>query len=304
VARYRLRFLLQEFDLPRGATLIGRSSDCHVTIEDPLVSRQHARIDIDDTDATLHDLGSRNGVKLNGQPIKGTAKLKDGDRLRVGTQELVFCRVEQAAVSSIAKTTGFLRHCAKCRLPYPQEVGSCPNCGSAEQLDEETLSGQFGGSQGAWTVQLLVEVLEKALSLGRVSDATRILRRATAQVEERIASNDPVDTKHMSTLACAAARVSLEAGDPTWGAWSANVYRRMQEIPPSTLIELYAQLAARFPGDMLDPIESLARHCVALRRQLSIEQTESLARLEQLRASLTDGGRVSPRVAPTKAVPS
>src|SRR5687767_6926407 len=44
VARYRLRFLLQEFDLPRGATILGRSSDCHVTIEDPLVSRHHARI--------------------------------------------------------------------------------------------------------------------------------------------------------------------------------------------------------------------------------------------------------------------
>ena len=66
MARYRLRFLLQEFDLPRGATLIGRSSDCHVTIEDPLVSRQHARIVIDGDDATLQDLGSRNGVKLNG----------------------------------------------------------------------------------------------------------------------------------------------------------------------------------------------------------------------------------------------
>ena len=35
MARYRLRFLLQEFDLPRGATILGRSSDCHVTIEDP-----------------------------------------------------------------------------------------------------------------------------------------------------------------------------------------------------------------------------------------------------------------------------
>ena len=116
MARYRLRFLLQEFDLSKGTTLIGRSADCHVTIEDPLVSRQHARILIDGDDAMLEDLGSRNGVKLNGVAIKGTHPLKDGDRLRIGTQELVFCRVEQAAQAS-AKTTGFLRHCVTCRLP-------------------------------------------------------------------------------------------------------------------------------------------------------------------------------------------
>ena len=58
MARYRLRFLLQEFDLPRGATILGRSSDCHVTIEDPLVSRQHARIMVRGEEATLEDLGS------------------------------------------------------------------------------------------------------------------------------------------------------------------------------------------------------------------------------------------------------
>jgi hypothetical protein len=242
VARYRLRFLLQEFDLPRGATLIGRSSDCHVTIEDPLVSRQHARIVIDGDDATLQDLGSRNGVKLNGGPIRGTAKLKDGDRLRVGTQELVFCRVEHVASIS-AKTTGFLRHCAKCRLPYPQEVVACPNCGATEQMDEETLSGQFGAaSQGSWSVQLLIEVLEKALSLSRVADAERILRRATAQVEERIVSREQVDPRQLATLAVAAVKVAQESADPTWGCWAAQVYRRVEFLPPADVIERLAQL--------------------------------------------------------------
>lgn len=70
MARYRLRFLLQEFDLPRGATIIGRSLDCHLTIEDPLVSRQHARIVIDDAGAFVEDMGSRNGVRVDGVSIK------------------------------------------------------------------------------------------------------------------------------------------------------------------------------------------------------------------------------------------
>ena len=44
MARFRLKFLLQEFDLVGPEVLLGRSPECHVTLEDPLVSRQHARI--------------------------------------------------------------------------------------------------------------------------------------------------------------------------------------------------------------------------------------------------------------------
>ncbi|HVJ90055.1 MAG TPA: FHA domain-containing protein, partial [Labilithrix sp.] len=247
MARYRLRFLLQEFDLPRGPTLLGRSSDCHVTIEDPLVSRHHARIVLDGDRAVLHDLKSRNGVKVNGQPVKESAELKDGDRLRIGTQELVFCRVESAPNSS-AKTTGFLRHCARCRMPYPQEAGSCPNCGASEALDEDTLSGQFGATaQAVWSVQLFVEVLERALSLHRLEDVSRILRNATAQVEERLGRGDSVDPAQLAKLADGAARASLVLADSTWGRWVAQVYLRVPGVIPEDLVGRLGELVARFP---------------------------------------------------------
>lgn len=295
MARYRLRFLLQEFDLPRGITLIGRSSDCQVTIEDPLVSRQHARILIDGDDATLEDLGSRNGVKLNGVAIKGKAPLKDGDRLRIGTQELVFCRVEQAAQAS-AKTTGFLRHCATCRLPYPKEMVACPNCGATEQMDEETLSGQFGASsQGSWSVQLLIEVLDKALSLGRVADAERILRRATAQIEERVLQGDKVDPKQLQQLSVSAAKMSLDANDPMWGSWIAQIHRRMSTVPAAPVVESLAGLVAKFPEEVGEAVDDLTAHCRGAVQGLTPEEADSLARLEQLRTARETGrGGIQP----------
>jgi hypothetical protein len=296
VARYRLRFLLQEFDLPRGTTLIGRSSDCQVTIEDPLVSRQHARILNDGEVAKVEDLGSRNGVKLNGIAVKQEATLKDGDRLRIGTQELVFCKVEATAASS-AKTTGFLRHCSTCRLPYPREMVACPNCGAAESADsvaeEDTLSGQFGASsQGAWSVQLLIEVLEKALSLGRAADAERILRRATAQIEERVLEGDKIDPRQLQALSIAAAKMSLDSGEPTWGSWVAQIHRRMSVVPPRPVVESLAGLVARYPDEVGDAVEDLAAHCRGTLHAMSPEQAESVSRLEQLRAPL-DASRAS-----------
>ena len=89
--RFRLRFLLQEIDLGPGVTTIGRSAACQITIDDPLVSREHARIRVDGPKVTLEDLGSRNGLSVNGKPTKGIVELVDGDRLRVGSQELVLC---------------------------------------------------------------------------------------------------------------------------------------------------------------------------------------------------------------------
>jgi hypothetical protein len=282
-ARYRLRFLLQEFDLPRGATILGRSSDCHVTIEDPLVSRHHAKIVLEGDTATAFDLGSRNGVRVNGAPIKEPTELHDGDRLRIGTQELVFCRIETRPNSS-AKTTGFLRHCASCRMPYPQEAGACPSCGSSEALDEETLSGQFGATaQGLWSVQLFVEVLDRALQLGRFEDANRILRRATVQVEERIMRGDPIDVPQLAKLAVSAARASLDSNDPTWGVWVAQVYRRVAQVAPLEVVDVVAQLTAQFPNDMADAVEHLVSHVRSI--PAGPQDAPAIAALERLRSA-------------------
>lgn len=284
MARYRLRFLLQEFDLPRGVTILGRSSDCHVTIEDPLVSRHHARIVLEGDCATIYDLDSRNGIKVNGHPVRQPTELRDGDRLRIGTQELVFCRVESVSHPS-AKTTGFLRHCASCRMPYPQEVGACPSCGATESLDEETLSGQFGSAAKAvWSIQLFLELLDRALTLRRVADIDRILRRATVQVEQSILNGESVDGEQLAMLADGAARASLALSDSTWGRWIAQVYRRVPLVIPEEVVERLAEVAAQFPLDMAEPVEQLAAHTRTL--QVAPGEEPALAALERVRSSI------------------
>jgi len=60
---------------------IGRSPDSDVAINDPRVSRSHARIDFAGGRFTLEDLGSTNGTTLNGEPLSAPATLTDGDTL-------------------------------------------------------------------------------------------------------------------------------------------------------------------------------------------------------------------------------
>ena len=296
MARYRLRFLLQEFDLPRGITVIGRSLDCNLTIEDPLVSRQHARIIVDDDGGTVEDMESRNGVRVNGAPIRAPTPLRDGDRVRIGTQDFVFCRVDPAGKAH-SKTTGVLRLCAKCRLPYPREMVACPNCEATEQTDEETLSGSFGSeNQTAWSVQLLVEALERALTLGRVADAERIVRRATAQVEELVVGGRVVDTKALASLAVQAAATTLAGNDPTWVLWVIDIYRRTERVPPIEVVERVGEAAAKHRGRRARRAGVAARAPRAGRRAArSPDDVDALARLEQVRRVLEpDGGRRGP----------
>jgi hypothetical protein len=70
---------------PSGAT-IGRSRECDVVLGDSNVSRRHARIALGEDGAwTVEDLGSTNGVQINGARATTRTVLRSGDRLDLGT---------------------------------------------------------------------------------------------------------------------------------------------------------------------------------------------------------------------------
>jgi pSer/pThr/pTyr-binding forkhead associated (FHA) protein len=79
-----------EMTLREGETLIGRGANCHVSIVGGLVSRRHAQISNRGGRASVEDLGSRNGVFLNGQRVVAPTVLRDGDTLLIGTTEVTF----------------------------------------------------------------------------------------------------------------------------------------------------------------------------------------------------------------------
>ena len=63
---------------------IGRSHRCDVVLDDPGVSRRHARLLFRDGSWVLQDLQSTNGTTVNGVPV-GRCQLRPGDRLIFGT---------------------------------------------------------------------------------------------------------------------------------------------------------------------------------------------------------------------------
>jgi DNA-binding winged helix-turn-helix (wHTH) protein len=83
---------IRNFVLSEGDNFIGRDPSCGVWLDDPDVSRRHARIRIDSANRTavLDDLESTNGTLLGRSRVKSQRPLADGDVIRVGPFELKF----------------------------------------------------------------------------------------------------------------------------------------------------------------------------------------------------------------------
>jgi hypothetical protein len=78
-------------ELDDGHATIGRSKDCDIQLSDPNVSRKHAEVRQEGAAYWAIDLGSTNGMEVNGRRQK-RAKLRQGDKITLGSTELVFRR--------------------------------------------------------------------------------------------------------------------------------------------------------------------------------------------------------------------
>jgi hypothetical protein len=120
------------FALAEAKTDIGRGTEVDLRIRDRAVSRSHARILRVGAAFTVQDLGSPNGVFVNGHRVRRTAQLRDGDVIELGQTILRF----QGAVEELPPQ------------PEPQPVAAAEE--PAQLLEEATPVAAPRKSQRAW----------------------------------------------------------------------------------------------------------------------------------------------------------
>ena len=79
----------QSFQPTEGRTLIGRSPECHVFLDDVTVSRRHAELTREAETFSIRDLGSLNGTYVNRRRIESTV-LENDDEVQIGKYRLTF----------------------------------------------------------------------------------------------------------------------------------------------------------------------------------------------------------------------
>ena len=165
------RLLYQDGEAPQahtfttGEVVIGRSPECQVVLKDFGISRQHARIVVDEDGVRIQDLKSKNGTQVNGVPVV-EAPLKDGDRILLGKFQLQFSKtLEGKVVLDEAK-------------PLSEEAGTIiRSVGELSRLLSDTAAG---GRSPAAEKKATPDVLE-------IEKSNRILRVLTRVAETLIA---------------------------------------------------------------------------------------------------------------------
>ena len=84
-----------EYPLERAKVSIGRGPGVDLAFDDPAMSREHAALELVEAGFRVRDLGSTNGVLVNGHPSL-VAELKHGDRLQIGEHTFQYLLEERS----------------------------------------------------------------------------------------------------------------------------------------------------------------------------------------------------------------
>jgi hypothetical protein len=217
--KFRIRLGNEQLALPLGATLLGRDANaCRICIFDGLISRKHARIQCDLEQATVEDLGSSNGTRLNGVPITRPHVLRAGDRIGIGSCELTVSLVEARDQEWGDVPTGLVRICSECQAPSQASDAVCPSCGAPAQQQAQPARND-DTTRGRWSLGMLVEMLGKSMLTERVSEAEKLMRQVANVVDEELREGKDLDPEELRALGEVAHWLDKAQKNDAWSKW-------------------------------------------------------------------------------------
>jgi pSer/pThr/pTyr-binding forkhead associated (FHA) protein len=254
----------REIELGAGTVLMGRSSACHIVVDDGLASRRHAKLEVGSDGVVVEDCGSVNGVYVNARRINGSLRIKDGDHVQIGRQDFI---LKSALVSDQPDRD---RSLAETRLDdsrgFPQMVSE----------NEATFSGDM--------LDLLGGVAEKILALGRGEEAERILSAPLLSLlsEMRGGRRAQSGSEMLEKAARYAVKLAQATGKGRWVDYVIDVYAVAQRPIPVIIVDQLFDTLRRTSNINLAALRDYLRALRGLGETLGPAERFALQRLEGL----------------------
>jgi hypothetical protein len=271
--RVRIRYRDQDLFLTAGQYVLGRSSACHIVIDQGLVSRRHAMLEVTASGASVRDLGSINGVLVNGERIGDKPHvLSDGDRITIG-QEPLDIKLEDLGPDDADGRTS--RDTRPTDEPAPGPRHQRPT----------TPEGEIGMTSVASTqrvepLQLVSLVANKALAAGRVREAENMLRLHLNAVLQDLKNKRPQPPEAQATASSLGLKLARATSDGRWFDYVMDLLICQPGLPDSALLTDLEGALARLP---IVDVTRLERYAQAVRGlPASYEKLRALQRLEAL----------------------
>jgi predicted component of type VI protein secretion system len=241
--RFRLRYLHHDLELHEGEFSLGRSAECQLSLDDPLVSRRHAVLVVTRDRVTLEDLQSRNGVHVNGERIAGKVALRSGDTIAIGEQELTLVVGRDVTERDILSTTQAAHHTLPKIAVHERDASGAgrPSTDPPSAPGEPTIDTP--PDRRAQAFSLLGGLAEKALAMGRAEEAERLLASALSEVVESSRAGTRPSQSQVDAAARLAAKLATATAKGTWVDYVIDLYRAEGRPCPAPVIdELYGAL--------------------------------------------------------------
>jgi pSer/pThr/pTyr-binding forkhead associated (FHA) protein len=244
-----LRYLSHDLELPIGDFIIGRSDECQLSLDDPLVSRRHAVLRVRADGVSLEDLGSRNGVMLNGTKIHGEHDLDPGDRVGIGSQEMTLQFTDERQES---------KGMDEQHRRAMQTLGAM----SLKDIREtvETNAGQPDASSSTsktfQSFRLLAGVADKALAMGRAEEAERILQTLLVDIQGRARDGRLSEQQVAENAARYAARLAGATGKGSWVDFVFQLYAYTRRPLPAPVIDELFNVVRKVKGVDINVLRS------------------------------------------------
>jgi predicted component of type VI protein secretion system len=228
---FRLRHLQHDFELGLGEFAIGRSPECQLSLDDPLVSRKHALLVVSPDSVLIKDLGSRNGVVVNGTKIDTSRVLLDGDRIVIGSQEMtIMARPATTGPQYVRRTTAGTQTLSSYARPHSLE----PSRILSEPVKEATAPRD---AKRVDSFPLLSTLADKALAMGRPEDAERILASLMLEVLNNAQRGDVLPTETIDQAAQYGVRLANATGKGSWVDYVVTLYAAVRRPCPASIVD-------------------------------------------------------------------
>lgn len=199
--KHVLRYKHHDIELSEGKFVIGRAASAQLSLDDPLVSRHHAQLTVEGEAITVEDLGSRNGVKVNGELISGRYAVQDKDQIVIGGQELKYIARRENMGDTLIQ-------------PATQRVPT------------------FG---------LLGILADKALALGKPDEAERLLTELLDQVLGDLEGDREVKQELFERSTEYAMKLASATGSARWIEYIFRAFGSVRRPCPAGIVdELYS----------------------------------------------------------------
>lgn len=290
MANYRLRYQSTDLEMPKGEFVVGRSSSCHLALDDALVSRRHAVFRVSEDQVTVEDLGSRNGISVNGKRVEGEHQVGHLDRVTIGSQELIL--IELGRRNQGNRPTREYALCESCGSPVDPHGTTCAACGasvSGKSMSGATLemknpfrdTDATGGSpKGGF--HLIAGIADKALAMGRHAEVERMLTSHLDAMLEQAREGQKIPEEQIQQATRFALRLAEGLSKPQWLDWTFHIHEATGRLMGANTIDKLYELVRKARYSDARPLRAYLGIVRSKSQDLSAAERFLVKRLEGL----------------------